>query len=430
MISFFWKILSLLVLPVFLPGYALYTWVSGNKSRGFLDHLGLVPRLSPRSGDNSKVIWLFALSVGEVGSAVPVMRKIRQRNPNIRVVVSVTTEAGYEAAQREFDFAEAVFFNPMDLWPFPQLACSRIGPDLFVLTETGFWPGQLSTLTGRQVKVLLFQGRISNRSFEQYRKIKFFFAPILDRFEWLCMQSQDGVEKVRSLGVASEKIILIGNTKFDSLRTLEEIERCSIRKSLSLAEGIPVFIAGSTHEEEEEVLVNAFLRLKVHFPKVVLILAPRRLERLPALELYFKSQGVEYVKRSEIAGGRGRGSSLILLDTMGELSRLYSIADAAFIGKSLFFPGGGHSLLEPAAQGVPVLHGPYIEYQKSLAEPLQKEGVAITVTNAEDIEITLTKLFYEPSRRKKLGQKAKNLIDAGRGAAEKMADIILETMNH
>tara|TARA_B100000686_G_scaffold341231_1_gene418300 strand:+ start:792 stop:2072 length:1281 start_codon:yes stop_codon:yes gene_type:complete len=422
-----WKVISFSVLPVFVLLFGLRSLVTGSKRRGFWHHLGFVPKIKndPRF---AKTLWFFALSVGEVGSIVPVLKKIREQTPEIRIVVSVTTDAGYDAAIKNLSFIEEIFFNPIDLWPIPVIAAKRIHPDIFTVTETGFWPGQLGATKSLGAKNILIQGRISDRGFDRYRKTGRLAQKILNLFDYLGMQSQDGVDKTIALGLAPEKIKIIGNTKFDGLCNLDKNARKTLRKRLNLSEEIPVWVAGSLHEGEEEIILDVFQRLKQHSKMLTLILAPRHLGRLGNIESLLNSRKISYIKRTKISPKKNLNACVILLNTIGELTDLYAIAKAAFVGKSLIPPGGGHSLLEPLAQGTPTLHGPYIEYQKHTVESIKDEGALFQVNDAGEMEDVLKSILFHNDIGIHAAKSGPDWITSRQGSSEKIAEVILKIL--
>ncbi|MFQ5673064.1 MAG: 3-deoxy-D-manno-octulosonic acid transferase [Nitrospinales bacterium] len=424
----FYEILSALLAPWLACGLAVYVLATGKKRRGLANSLGLTPRADRGDARFRKTLWLYALSVGEVRAAAPVLRQVRQQRPDIRIVVSTTTDAGYDAARKQLAFVENIFYQPLDLWPFTRMAVARINPDLFVLTETSFWPGLLYVLNRRGTPALLFQGRISKKSLRRYRRMAPFMARVLSSFQTLCMMTARGAEDVRALGVAPSRVRVIGSTRFDGLQTAPESRRKRLREQLGIADGCPVFVAGSTHEGEEAVVLDVFCRLRQRHETLTLVLAPRRMERVPEIVRMMEEKNIAFVKRSE-QNGAGGGEPVVLLDTMGELSDVYAVADVVFIGRSLFAPGGGHSLMEPAAHGKPVLHGPFVEYNQDDADALGEIGAALTVRDGDEMAETLQALIDDPARRAALGRQAQTLIEANRGASQTMAELILQTLD-
>jgi len=419
-----YHILSTFAALIGVPLFALYSLLTGNKRRGLLHHFGFVPSTKNPSGQ--KTLWTFALSLGEVTAAAPALKIVHQERPDIRIVVSVTTDSGYDGARRKIPFADAVFFHPLDCLPFTLNALKRIDPDVFVVADTGFWPGLLDILNRRGIPALLFNGRISGRSLKRYQRLGPLAKALFGKFDLLCMQSEAGKAAAKSLGVDASRLKVIGDPKFDALAPVPQEERRRLRAGLGIAQGGFVWVAGSTHAGEEEIILQAYQKLKENFPGLVLILAPRRMERAGEAETLLHGLKIPCGKRSTFSEAPANPRNVILLDTMGELAALYSIADAAFVGKSLLAPGGGHSLMEPVAQGVPVLHGPFIENFRHVAELFQKEGLAIPVTGAEEMATAMTALLEDADRRARLAEKAFALIKKHQGASRRMADIILE----
>ncbi|MBI5427024.1 MAG: hypothetical protein HZA02_01955 [Nitrospinae bacterium] len=421
---YLYRLFATLLTLALAPLLVAWSLATGKKKRGLLHHFGLVPPLPEAEDKSAKTLWIYALSAGEVTAAVPVLQRIRQERPGLRIVVSVTTDSGYDAARRNLGFAEQIVFHPLDGWPFLALALDRIRPDLFVQVETGFWPGFLHMLKRRGVPALLFHGRISKKSIRRYKLLGPLVSETLNSFHTLCMQSRQGLKDALELNAEPSRLQVAGDTKYDALKTVSAEERRKLREALRLDPGRPVFVAGSTHEGEEAIVLDAYCQLKADYPRLTLILAPRRLERVPEVVSLVASIGLPVVKRSEIERRTPTDDPVILLDTMGELASVYAVGDVAFVGKSLVPPGGGHSLIEPASLGKAVLHGPYMEYNQALAEELGQHGVAFMTRDAGEMSAKIRELLGNPARREELSRKAQALIDSRKGASKRMAEII------
>jgi 3-deoxy-D-manno-octulosonic-acid transferase len=414
-------VLAFLVAPVFL----IYSLATKSKRRGLMNHFGLVPSapgLTPK-----KTLWVFALSLGEVTAVAPVLKIIHEEHPDIGLVVSVTTDTGYDGARQKIPFADRIIFHPLDCLPFTLIALRRIRPDCFVVTDTGFWPGLLDILSRRKTPACLFNGRLSRRSLKRYQRLGSFSNNLFHRFRVLGMQSEQGRDALESLGVDPSRLQVLGDPKFDALVRVPKNERKKIRAQLSIAEENLVWIAGSTHKGEEEIILDVYQGLKKKFTDLVLILAPRRLERVASLEALLNSRQIAFTKRTAL--NETSENQVILLDTMSELGKLYSIADFAFVGNSLLAPGGGHSLVEPLVQGVPVVHGPHVENFLQIAEELEQNELAFPVSGANAMETVVITLLENSSKHTKFTDKASTWIDSHRGASRRMADIILDALN-
>jgi len=389
-----------------------------------MNHFGLVP--APSRASSQKTLWLFALSLGEVTAAAPVLKIIHEKHPDLRIVVSVTTDSGYDGALQKIPFADPIIFHPLDCLPFTLLALARIRPDCFVVTDTGFWPGLLDLLARRKTPALLFNGRLSGRSARRYQRLGSFSKNLFNRFRVLGMQSETGKTAFQSLGVDPSRLKVIGDPKFDALVVVPENERKKLRAQLGISDASLIWIAGSTHRGEEEIILDVHQKLKQKFDNLVLILAPRRLERVNSIKVLLNRRKISFTRRTHIS--ETSENQVILLDTMGELGKLYAIANLAFVGKSIVPPGGGHSLMEPLVQGVPVVHGPHVENFRQMAEELQRNELAFPVNNADEITTVMTTLLQDASKRATLAKKSSSWIQAQKGASQRMAELILETL--
>jgi 3-deoxy-D-manno-octulosonic-acid transferase len=421
---FLYHLLSTVLAFLVAPAFLIYSLATKSKRRGLMHHFGLVPSASGPA--SKKILWVFALSLGEVTAIAPVLKIIHEEHPEIDLVVSVTTDTGYDGARQKISFADRIIFHPLDCLPFTLIALSRIRPDCFVVTDTGFWPSLLDLLSRRKTPAYLFNGRLSRRSLKRYQRLGSFSKNLFHRFRVLGMQSDGGKDALLSLGVDPSRMQVLGDPKFDALIRVPENERKNIRAQLNLAEENLVWIAGSTHKGEEEIILDVYQGLKKKYDELVLILAPRRLERIASLEALLNSRQIAFTKRTAL--NETSENQVILLDTMGELGKLYSIADTAFVGNSLLAPGGGHSLVEPLVQGVPVVHGPHVENFLQTAEELKKNKLAFPVSGANEMETALTALLENSNNSTEFSDKASTWINSQKGASKRMADIILETL--
>ncbi|VAX32106.1 hypothetical protein MNBD_NITROSPINAE05-708 [hydrothermal vent metagenome] len=413
-------VLAFLIAPVFL----VFSLATNSKRRGLVHHFGLVP--APECATDKKTLWLFALSLGEVTAAAPVLKIIHEKNPGLRLVVSVTTDSGYDGAWQKIPFADQIIFHPFDCLPFTLIALNRIRPDCFVVTDTGFWPGLLDLLTRRNTPKLLFNGRLSKRSRTRYQRLGNFPKNLFNRFQTLGTKSEDEKTAFKSLGVDASRLQVIGDPKFDALVKVQDDERKNIRAQLGIVDENLVWVAGSTHKGEEEIVLGVYQNLTRKFTDLVLILAPRRLERISALEALLRSRNISFTRRTAIT--KASNPQVILLDTMGELDKLYSIANVAFVGNSLLPPGGGHSLMEPLVQGVPVAHGPHVENFQQMAAELQQKELAFQVTGADEMTTVLTSLLEKPDNATVFTDQASTWINSRKGASRRMAELILEVL--
>jgi len=419
--AFFYHILSLLIAIIIVPIFTILSFFSKHKFKFLKHHFGFVPKIKKEEG---KILWVYALSLGEVKSAAPILKKIHEKNLNLKIVVSVTTDSGYEGALMHLKIAENIFFHPLDCLPFTWLARNRIQPDIYAVTDTGFWPGLIDQLHKQNIPIILLNGRISHRSASGYLKAGSLFRNMFQQFNLLCMQNNNSQENMVALGVNPEKIKVVGDPKFDSLQAMTNNDINGLRQYYKLEKSTPVWIAGSTHAGEEEIILNAHQRLKEKHPCLVLILAPRRIERVDKIAALLEKKSIPYCRHSLLKNSEPE--SVILLDTFGELATIYSLGQVVFIGRSLIEPGGGHSLIEPLSHGVAVLHGPYIENIDHVADKAHKQSVAFTVRNSEEIKEKVDSLLTQKNYRRSLACKAKSFVNDQQGAAEKIATIMFK----
>jgi len=426
---FFYHLFSVLVMLVVVPCFVLCSFFSRNKWRRLSDHFGLVS-LSDKTESTPKTIWFHAISLGEVVGVTPTIRLLKKSRPQDRIVISVTTDSGFEAAKRKLPDVDSIFFSPLDCFVFTWTALKKIKPDLFVLVETGFWPGFIHLLHLKGVPILLFNGRISSRSMRKYKMFSSFFSKQFNRFTMLCIQNPHSKNKLESLGVEKSRLMVVGDPKFDILPNHSQEKRGKTRQKLCIAPLAMVWVAGSTHEGEEKIILDVHSRLREEFGNLILVLAPRRLERCMHVTRIIMSKGISFVRRSDQLDKSDHDFSVLLLDTMGELMEAYSICDLAFVGRSLIAPGGGHNLIEPVSQGKPVLFGPFVENNQHNADELIKSELGIRVNNADEMEESAKSWLSNKIELAKLEGKAKGFILHHQGASRRMASLIETQLKH
>ncbi len=418
-----YQILSILISVVIVPLFTVISFFSKYKFKFLLHHFGFVPSIIR---DERKILWFYALSLGEVKAVKQVLKKIKQKDSSLRIVVSVTTDSGYEGALEHLKMVENIFFQPLDCFPFIWLGLRKIQPDLYVINDTGFWPGLIDQLHKKKIPIVLFNGRISNRSAKAYLKAGSLFKNLFQKFDRLCMQNENSRLAALSLGVNPKKVEVVGDPKCDTLQTITEQEKKKLQRIFKLKTDCPIWIAGSTHAGEEVIILDAHQQLKKKYPHLILILAPRRIERTGEVVKLLEKKNISFCRRSLL--GNTEPVDVILLDTMGELAELYSLGQVAFVGRSLIEPGGGHSLIEPLSHGVVVLHGPHIENIGSVANEANKLGLAFTVYNAKSIQEKIHALLENSNHRIELVVKAKSFIKDRKGGTEKMASVISDIL--
>ncbi|MFC1868973.1 3-deoxy-D-manno-octulosonic acid transferase [Thermodesulfobacteriota bacterium] len=378
----------------------------------------------PAVARKRKSIWVHALSVGEVISALPVIRSIKQQYPSAIIVFTVKTSQGMKIARHELEGeVDLLLPMPLDFWWSVGRLIRYIRPSLLILVETDIWPGLIFYLQKRGIKVILINGRVSPRTFRAYKRGRFFTRIVLGAIELCLMQSDLDSKRLLELGISSQKIKTVGNIKFDRPRLpMEEKERDYWLDLLHLRPENRVWVAGSTHDGEDEIVLDTFRRLGSRFPELRLIIAPRKPERTEDIYRLSRFKGLRTLKRTDLGVNEGYSYQVLILNTIGELGRVYGLADVSFVGGSMV-PVGGHNLLEPAGFGCPVIFGIHTHNFVLMSQLLLEAGGGRRVRDEEELYVTIKGLFSDPERSDRMALKGKEFVEKNRGAVERV-------MNH
>jgi 3-deoxy-D-manno-octulosonic-acid transferase len=338
------------------------------------------------------------------------------------VVVSVVTAAGYDMAKRIIPEADGVIFFPLDLPYLSRAVITKIRPRVFLLVETELWPNFLKAARDLNIPVMMVNGRISEKSLGRYSYFRNVLKDMLNTIVKFCMQSDIDANYIIQLGAKSERVVVTGNTKFDQSYTeMDATEKKELHHALQLQSAGAIIVAGSTHKGEEEQLFTAFTQVLIELPDTKFILAPRDILRAGELiELAIKYKFVP-VRRTKLAQEQTSAThNMIIVDTIGELGKIYGIADIVYIGGSLV-PRGGHNILEPAAHGKPILIGPHMFNFKDTYAMLSERGACITVNDSANLAQTIVTLLNNPEKSQAMGQEALAIINENQGASHKSA---------
>ncbi|HHD62993.1 MAG TPA: 3-deoxy-D-manno-octulosonic acid transferase [Desulfobulbaceae bacterium] len=386
---------------------------------------------SPAKKDGP-VIWIHALSVGEVTSALPLIRGLRRQYPDSTLFFSTTTRTGQATAkQLAKDLVDAIFFSPFDTFFSVRSFIHLLEPSLFILVETDFWPCWLMQLKKNKIPCLLVNGRFSKKSITNYQRFRFLFRPMFACFSLLSLQTKQDAKNLQCLGLPEEKIIPLGNLKFDATLasdahyTKNNYANTITRADFGLEKNRPLLICGSTHRGEEEIILGAWKTIKKNQPDLYLLLAPRNIERTEEIAKIAKSYGLQTTRRSV---RNAVSTDILLLDSLGELAACYGLADIALIGGSLV-EAGGHNPLEAAIVGIPILFGPHMEDFSEISRDLVAAGGALVVTDSDAITVGITELLNAPDQAKKMGHAAKMLVQNNQGVVQSHLDIIDHLLN-
>jgi 3-deoxy-D-manno-octulosonic-acid transferase len=416
----------LILLTVFLSPLIFIILLFRRKYRcGFFQKCGMFPLQHIKTVLKSSPIWIHAVSVGEVMAAVPLIKEIKKGYPDVPVLLSTVTETGNLTAQRNAKDADHVIYFPFD-YPFiVRRVISKIKPLVFVALEAEIWPNFLKELNRQGIPPMIVSGRISYNSFKNYYFCRLFFKKVISNIKYFCMQTRTDAEKVISIGAKPEKVIVTGNIKFDhQIPAIAQEEKESIYKDLNINRDQNIFIAGSTHRGEEEIIIEVYQVLKRKFPDLVFILAPRHPERFDEVEGLLKQADIPYIRKTALAVASDHISrEVILLDTIGELSKIYSIGTIVFIGGSLV-PVGGHNVLEPAVFSKPVIFGKFMGNFSEISRILKKKNAALQVSGKDEFIKQAMSLLEDPGLRQQIGETAFKVIRENSGALGKSMKIL------
>ena len=387
--------------------------------RGLWCRLGAIP--VELRNFQKPVIWIHAVSLGEVATIVPLLHAMKDRYPQLPLVVSTVTETGREVVLKRLEGVAIHCYAPVDFWWAVNRYVRILQPHLFILVESEFWPNLLNSLQRHQVPICLVNGRISSRSFSRYRWVAGMMKRVLSCLDLALMQSVHDAERIGQLGVKQNSIHVTGNMKFDQgLEQLPFVEAHGSLRSIFTDNSAEVLIvAGSTHPQEEECLLEAYRKVIAQHPQAVLVIAPRHIERAAKLEQVIRQYGFPCVRRSRLGQAVGdqtshNGPRVIVLDTRGELPFVYREGCATFVGGTLV-PVGGHNLLEPAQWGRPVVFGPHVDHCRDIAGLLLETGGGIQIQNQDDLASQLIRLITHPSEAEDMGRRALEMVQTHRG---------------
>jgi 3-deoxy-D-manno-octulosonic-acid transferase len=414
-----------LLLIVGSPVVLVMLVVSRRWRAGLLQRFGFCPgRPSGRPA-----IWIHGVSVGEVLAAQELVRLLEREVPGVDVVLSTTTWAAQVAAHRAYA-GHLVFYYPLDFSFATHRVVRRIRPAVVLLMELEIWPNFLLTTSLRRVPVLLANGRMSAKSQRDYLWMQRLIPEPMDRVVHYCVQTEEYAARFRAVGVPPERLTITGSMKFDTVPDdLPDDVRASYARRLAIAPGAFVLMGGSTHAGEEEVVLDAYDAIRRRDPNARLVLVPRFPERFAEVEAVVRARGLPCVRLSTLpAGGPAAdppAGVVVLGDTVGELSKLYVVADLVFVGGTLT-RRGGQNMMEPAGLGKPVVVGPATWNFRDPVELLLSRGGLVQVRDADEVRSELLALHADPGRRRLVGESARGICRESKGATRRILDILLD----
>lgn len=423
-----YNIIAILLVILLIPYFIVRTI----REKGFLGRIiqsfGFLPEHALDKVAGKNCIWIHASSVGEIVATSPIIKEFRKEFPGTPILVSVVTNTGYIMANRIIKDADSIIYFPLDIPWLPERMIKKIRPRVFLPVETELWPNFLKAARKYNVPVMMVNGRISDKSVKRYKYMFSILSDMIGTVKKFAMQSDIDASYIIRLGADEKLVTVTGNTKFDQTYTdVSPKERQALLKELCLDDAQGIFLAGSTHKGEEEAVLKAFSALKKNHAGVKLLIAPRSILRKDEIAGICRKHGFKAAFRTVLKEKPDYDHDVVILDTIGELGRIYSLGDVIFVGGSLI-RHGGHNILEPAAHGKAIIVGPHMFNFKDTHVLFSKRNACITVKNVKELTTVVTELFDNPAKRRQMEQETLNIIKDNKGASRRSAVILRQML--
>jgi len=407
-------------------------WRRGNWLPGFRERFGHFGANLKQALTNRHVVWIHAVSVGEVNLCTQLIRALEPRVPNIKIVVSTTTTTGMGELRSRLPSHISKIYYPIDRLKCVSRAFSVINPKVIVLVEAEIWPNFIWRARSLGIPVFLANARLSDRSYPRYKRFGFLFRPLFASFAGVGAQNETDAQRLREVGCRPEAIRVVGNLKFDAAKLNERrlLNVAGLLRQLGVPPDAPVVIGGSTHAGEEVLLAEIARRLRVRFPKLFLVLVPRHFERCREVGRQLQERGVKFVYRNEIISNtqfKPGEVDCLLVNTTGELRFFYQAATVVFVGKSLTAMGGQNPI-EPGALGKAMVLGPNMQNFADITRSFVAQNGVIQVRDPEGLEDAIAGLLADENRRTELGRNAQKVVRENQGAIDRTVKMILEEL--
>ncbi|HPL96684.1 MAG TPA: glycosyltransferase N-terminal domain-containing protein [Smithellaceae bacterium] len=421
-----YNIIVLISAPPVLLYFLLKMLLTGKYRRSFLQKLGLRQSNFLENIGPGPRLWMHAVSVGEVNAALPIVAELKKIRPDFRVIFSTSTETGQDLARKTVAGVDAFIYFPLDIPPVVVKMLDLVRPDVFAFVETELWPNFLAACRRRRVKVVMVNGRISNRSFNKYRRTGFFWRRILQSVDCAAMITQLDADRITQMGMTKGTVAALGNSKYDALAATTS--PALYQEALRVFHAGPeekFFVAGSTHPGEEKIIISVYQKLLSDYPEFSLILVPRDIRRAGEITGLLRQCGLPAAVTFSQMKNRGRNKehTVVVVDVIGELFKIYSLATIAFCGGSMV-RRGGHNLLEATAWGKVVFYGPFMDDFHREAALMEEAGAGIRVTNEDELLAGILRVLGDPVDLKRRGENGKAAVLANMGAAKRHAQMI------
>ena len=422
---FIYSVLLSIAFLILLPRFLFDAFRHGKYVAGFRQRLGNV---TPAANSNTQLIWIHAVSVGEAQAARPLVRELRTRFPDIALAISTTTRTGQELAHEIFkEDAVTIFYFPFDWRWSVRRVLNAIRPTGVIILETELWPAFFRECSDQKIPVAIVNGRLSGKSFRRYKLVKRFISQVLKSVTLAIMQTQADANRLIELGMEPKNVKVSGSLKFDAGILSASTAATDYFKERFGLGGAPVIIAASTHAPEERIVLDSFKQILTEVADARLLIAPRHPERFNEVAAVIETTGLSCARRSKMESASDATSKVVLLDSIGELQSVYSLATIVFVGGSIARTGG-HNILEPAAVGACVVTGGHTHNFQAIVEAFSDAGAVVQLLPMpaagalEELTTTMSALLANPARRAEIGARAKNLVNENRGATQRTVD--------
>ncbi len=422
---FAYNFLAYMLTPIVLPAIWCHDKKDPLRRMVLAQRLGYHPPKTEPALPGSPRIWIHAVSVGEVKAAEAILHALDTAGKQTSVLLTTTTVTGQQYACRQLGSRATVRYAPVDLWGATNRFLSVYRPDLLICMETEIWPNWIEQAHRSGIKTVFLNGRISARSIRSYMKIRPLMKPVLEKVDAFSMISELDARRIIRLGAPAHRVQINGNAKMDALDgDQDETSIADIKRLYAVDDRTPVFIAGSIRGAEADILMDVYARLAMLIPDMVFIIAPRHIEKAPRIAELARARGIDWQYRTELGKtAAGRRAALVILDTIGELRYVYSVASVVFCGASLV-PLGGQNPLEAAVWAKPVLFGPFMEDFAEARTLLETFGGGMGVKDGRELADRAIHLLTHPDEARRLGRLAKSAVLANQGAAHRHARVI------
>jgi len=415
------------------PFYFLKMWRRGNWQEGFVERFGRYSSKVKQAMTNRHVLWIHAVSVGEVNLATQLIVALERRVPNLKIVVSTTTSTGMGELRNKMPSHVQKIYYPIDWRPGVKRAIAAIHPEVVVLVEAEIWPNFLWTARDYDIPCFLANARLSEKSYRGYRRFGLLFRPLFRSLRGVGCQNEADAERLRRLGCRPEAVRVVGNLKYDAAKLDERrpVDVPRLLAQLGAADNAPILLGGSTHAGEEAILAEVFLRLRPRFPDLFLVLVPRHFERGKEAGQAIAGKGLRFAYRKDITPQTQykKGEiDCLLVNTTGELRHFYEHATVVFVGKSLT-AHGGQNPIEPAVLAKPILFGPNMQNFEDITRAFISQGGALQVQNTDELTQSVEMVLSDPHKAAELGRNAVSVVRQNLGAIERTVEMIVEALD-